>query len=115
VADGLIVATALEHDLTVATRNVRDFADLGVAVFDIAGALECAEQVGRQLTDGWFPLRTADGRGGGRGPIATGDFSPRDVSPRAASRGVHSFGIGEDEEPSEFRRVKWTSHSYEKR
>ncbi|MGD0680289.1 MAG: type II toxin-antitoxin system VapC family toxin [Polyangiaceae bacterium] len=34
VADGLIVATALEHGLTVATRNVRDFVDLGVAVFD---------------------------------------------------------------------------------
>jgi predicted nucleic acid-binding protein len=34
MADGLIVATALEHDLTVATRNVRDFADLGVSVFD---------------------------------------------------------------------------------
>jgi predicted nucleic acid-binding protein len=27
-------ATALEHDLTVVTRNVRDFADLGVALFD---------------------------------------------------------------------------------
>ncbi|MGA2451441.1 MAG: type II toxin-antitoxin system VapC family toxin [Polyangiaceae bacterium] len=34
MADGLIVATALEHDLTVATRNVRDFSDLGVTVFD---------------------------------------------------------------------------------
>jgi predicted nucleic acid-binding protein len=34
MADGLIAATALEHDLTVATRNVRDFADLGVAMFD---------------------------------------------------------------------------------
>jgi predicted nucleic acid-binding protein len=34
MADGLIVATALEHDLTVATRNVRDFVDLGVEVFD---------------------------------------------------------------------------------
>lgn len=34
VADGLIVATAMEHGLTVATRNVRDFNDLGVAVFD---------------------------------------------------------------------------------
>ncbi|HVZ87359.1 MAG TPA: type II toxin-antitoxin system VapC family toxin [Polyangia bacterium] len=34
MADGLIAATALEHDLTVATRNVRDFADLGVHVFD---------------------------------------------------------------------------------
>jgi predicted nucleic acid-binding protein len=34
VADGLIVATALEHDLTVVTRNVRDFSGLGVTVFD---------------------------------------------------------------------------------
>ncbi len=34
MADGLIVATALEHGLTVATRNVRDFADLGVNIFD---------------------------------------------------------------------------------
>ena len=34
MADGLIVATALEHDLAVATRNVWDFADLGVNVFD---------------------------------------------------------------------------------
>ena len=34
VADGLIVATALERDLTVATRNVRDFANLGVGIFD---------------------------------------------------------------------------------
>ena len=30
VSDGLIAATALEHGLTIATRNVRDFADLGV-------------------------------------------------------------------------------------
>jgi predicted nucleic acid-binding protein len=28
--DGIIAATALEHDLTIATRNVRDFSDLGV-------------------------------------------------------------------------------------
>jgi predicted nucleic acid-binding protein len=34
MADGLIAATALEHGLTVATRNVRDFADLGVQLFD---------------------------------------------------------------------------------
>ncbi len=31
--DGLIAATALEHDLTVVTRNVRDFAGFGVTVF----------------------------------------------------------------------------------
>lgn len=34
VADGLIAATALEHELTVVTLNVRDFADLGVPVLD---------------------------------------------------------------------------------
>ena len=30
--DGLLAATAIVHDLTVATRNVADFADTGVAV-----------------------------------------------------------------------------------
>jgi len=34
IADGMIAATALEHDLTVVTRNVKDFAGLGVAVFN---------------------------------------------------------------------------------
>ena len=34
VADGLIAATASEHGLIVATRNVRDFAGAGVRVFD---------------------------------------------------------------------------------
>ncbi len=34
VADGFIAATALEHDLTVVTRNVRDFEGLGVAVLN---------------------------------------------------------------------------------
>ena len=33
-ADGLIAATALEHDLTVVTRNIRHFEDLGVAIFN---------------------------------------------------------------------------------
>ncbi len=33
-ADGLIAATALEHDLTLVTRNVKDFAALGVAIFN---------------------------------------------------------------------------------
>jgi toxin FitB len=32
IADGMI-ATALGHDLTVVTRNVKDFAGIGVAVF----------------------------------------------------------------------------------
>jgi predicted nucleic acid-binding protein len=34
VIDGLIAATALEHRLTVVTRNVRDFTSLGVTVFN---------------------------------------------------------------------------------
>ena len=33
-ADGMIAATALELDLTVVTRNIRDFAGLGVEVFN---------------------------------------------------------------------------------
>ena len=33
-ADGMIAATALEHDLTVVTRNVGDFAGLGVTIFN---------------------------------------------------------------------------------
>ena len=32
VVDGLIAATALEHGLTLATRNVKDFSRLGVAL-----------------------------------------------------------------------------------
>ena len=31
MADGYIAATALEHDLTVVTRNAGDFARLGLA------------------------------------------------------------------------------------
>jgi predicted nucleic acid-binding protein len=34
IMDGLIAATALEHGLTLVTRNVRDFARLGVDVFN---------------------------------------------------------------------------------
>ena len=33
-ADGMIAATALEHGLTVVTRNVKDFTRLGVTVFN---------------------------------------------------------------------------------
>ena len=32
--DGMIAATALEHDLTIVTRNVKDFAGLGVTIFN---------------------------------------------------------------------------------
>jgi predicted nucleic acid-binding protein len=34
VLDAMIAATALEHDLTIVTRNVRDFKRTGVKVFD---------------------------------------------------------------------------------
>jgi predicted nucleic acid-binding protein len=34
VPDGQIAATALEHGLTVVTRNVKDFEQLGVAILN---------------------------------------------------------------------------------
>ena len=34
VVDAVIAATALEHGLTLVTRNVKDFAGLGVALLD---------------------------------------------------------------------------------
>jgi predicted nucleic acid-binding protein len=34
VLDGMIAATALEHGLTIATRNTRDFRKTGAKVFD---------------------------------------------------------------------------------
>lgn len=34
VVDGIIAATALHHDLTLVTRNVKDFATLGVDISD---------------------------------------------------------------------------------
>jgi predicted nucleic acid-binding protein len=34
VADGLIVATALEHNLTIVTRNMKDFGGLGVLILN---------------------------------------------------------------------------------
>jgi predicted nucleic acid-binding protein len=34
MADGLITATALEHDLTIVTRNVKDFAGLGSPILN---------------------------------------------------------------------------------
>jgi predicted nucleic acid-binding protein len=34
VADGMIAATALEHDLTVVTRNGKDFKELGIPIIN---------------------------------------------------------------------------------
>jgi predicted nucleic acid-binding protein len=34
IIDGLLAATALEHDLTVVTRNGKDFSGLGVTIFN---------------------------------------------------------------------------------
>lgn len=34
IADGLIAATAVEHDLTLVTRNVRDFTSFGVSILN---------------------------------------------------------------------------------
>jgi toxin FitB len=34
MADGLIAATALEHDLALVTRNDRDYENLGVTIFN---------------------------------------------------------------------------------
>lgn len=33
-ADGMIAATAAEHSLTLVTRNIKDFSDLGVDLFN---------------------------------------------------------------------------------
>lgn len=37
-ADGLIAATAIEHGLTIVTRNVKDFGGIEVPLFNPWGA-----------------------------------------------------------------------------
>jgi predicted nucleic acid-binding protein len=34
IADGMIAATALEHDLSIVTRNVKDFEQLGITIIN---------------------------------------------------------------------------------
>jgi len=34
MADGIILATALEHDLFLVTRNVKDFAGYSASIFN---------------------------------------------------------------------------------
>jgi toxin FitB len=34
MADGIILATALEHDLIIVTRNIKDFAGYGASIFN---------------------------------------------------------------------------------
>ncbi len=34
IADGMIAATAAEHDLTLDTRNVKDFTGLGIVILN---------------------------------------------------------------------------------
>jgi predicted nucleic acid-binding protein len=34
MADGIILATALEHDLVIVTRNVKDFKGYGASLFN---------------------------------------------------------------------------------
>lgn len=34
ILDGIIAATAIEHDLTIATRNLKDFAALGISLLN---------------------------------------------------------------------------------
>lgn len=34
VVDGVIAATAIEHELTLVTRNIKDYARLGVVLFN---------------------------------------------------------------------------------
>lgn len=60
VVDGVIAATALEHGLTLVTRNVRDFAGLGVVLLNPWDAL--CESSGRGARAGDAFQGVTDGR-----------------------------------------------------
>jgi predicted nucleic acid-binding protein len=44
VADAMIAATALERGLTMVTRNVKDFADLGVKILNPGGPADATKR-----------------------------------------------------------------------
>ena len=48
-ADGMIAATALEHDLTLVTRNVKDFAGLGVVLLNPGTRRKASRHAGMSL------------------------------------------------------------------
>jgi predicted nucleic acid-binding protein len=62
VADGFIAANALEHDLTIVTRNVKDFSGLGVVLLNpwdgVCIILAAARGKGRV----WRPTAGVDAR-----------------------------------------------------
>jgi hypothetical protein len=84
VPDGQIAATALEHDLTVVTRNVREFAGLGVNDLQSMGHGMSAVQLIAPCAiaaDG-FPALIADAEGGRTGNSLASLYSVDTSCPR---------------------------------